>query len=64
MEFCNTKEVQERPRQLTKEKQCPECGKKMEEIDRCRENRALFIWYECSQNDCSGQWLRKMPLGF
>jgi hypothetical protein len=38
---------------------CPECGGRMTETERCRENDCLFVWYVCSQDDCDGQWLRK-----
>ena len=36
----------------------------MAEVDRCNENRTLFVWYECSRNDCNGQWLQKMLPGY
>jgi predicted RNA-binding Zn-ribbon protein involved in translation (DUF1610 family) len=45
----------------SREKRCPECGEKMMEIDRCNENGASFIWYECGRKDCDGQWLEKVP---
>jgi len=38
---------------------CPECGCVMTEMDRRRENGALFVWYRCSRTGCSGQWLQK-----
>ena len=41
---------------------CPECGVKMTEVDRCNENQASFVWYECSRKSCDGQWLQKMPI--
>lgn len=40
-------------------RQCPECGSKMNEVERCVENCVLFVWYECSRDDCDGQWLQK-----
>lgn len=40
---------------------CPECGARMKEVDRRRENGALFLWYSCSRNNCDGQWLQKIP---
>lgn len=46
---------------MASEKRCPECGDKMTETDRRNENGALFVWYECSRNDCDGQWLEKAP---
>ena len=42
-------------------KNCPECGGKMVEADRCHENGMLFVWHECARNDCHGQWLQKIP---
>ena len=41
---------------------CPECNAQMMEVDRRNENGALYVWYECSGNDCDGQWLQKMPV--
>jgi hypothetical protein len=41
---------------------CPECSSQMIEVDRCNENQALFVWYECSRKSCDGQWLQKMPV--
>jgi hypothetical protein len=38
---------------------CPECGASMVEYDRRMEDGAVFIWYECSREDCNGQWLAK-----
>ncbi len=46
-------------RQALKSQFCPECGARMTEVDRCRENGVLFVWYECSRKDCDGQWLQK-----
>ena len=48
--------------QLTgKERPCHECGGSMKEVDRRNENQTLFVWLNCSNNDCDGQWLRKIP---
>ncbi len=44
-----------------KEGACPECGGPMTEVDRRNENQALFVWLNCNNNDCDGQWLRKIP---
>jgi len=44
------------------ERLCPECGAEMIEFDRLTEDEAVFIWYACSQEDCSGQWLTKKAL--
>jgi hypothetical protein len=38
---------------------CPECGGSMTEVERVNENGFAYIWYECSQIDCDGQWLEK-----
>ncbi len=47
--------------QTSDRKCCPECGDSMIEVDRSNENGALFVWHECSKNDCNGQWLQKIP---
>jgi len=39
---------------------CPECGANMTVVDCRRENGALFVWYGCTRNGCSGQWLKKI----
>ena len=46
-------------RQAVNSQFCPECGARMTEADRCRENGVLFVWYDCSRKDCDGQWLQK-----
>jgi hypothetical protein len=38
---------------------CPECGAPMTEVERVRENGFFFIWYECSRQNCNGQWLER-----
>ncbi len=38
---------------------CPACGAVMLEVDRLKEGGHIFIWFECSQKDCGGQWLQK-----
>jgi len=38
---------------------CPECGGAMVEVDRRMEDGAVFIWYACSREECTGQWLAK-----
>ena len=40
---------------------CPECGGKMTESERACENGATFVWFSCSDKNCNGQWLQKMP---
>jgi len=32
----------------------------MDEADRANENGALFVWYQCSKDNCTGQWLQKI----
>jgi hypothetical protein len=44
------------------ERVCPECGAAMIEFDRLAEDGALFIWYACSRESCTGQWLTKKAL--
>ena len=43
-----------------KQKRCPECGARMVQADKRIENGSLFIWYECSSEDCNGQWLQQV----
>jgi hypothetical protein len=40
---------------------CPECGGKMTESERVCENGTTFVWFVCSDKNCYGQWLQKMP---
>ncbi len=40
---------------------CPECGGKMTESERACENGITFVWFSCSEKNCNGQWLQKMP---
>ena len=47
------------PQSLNKEL-CPVCSVRMTEVHRCRENRAWFVWYECSRSTCDGQRLKKI----
>ena len=46
--------------QAQNQKVCPKCGARMVEVDRRSEGGALFVWYECSRNNCDGQWLQKI----
>jgi hypothetical protein len=41
-------------------KLCPECGGKMTETERVCENGTTFVWFQCSDEHCNGQWLQKM----
>jgi hypothetical protein len=40
---------------------CPECGGKMTESERVCENGTTFVWFKCSEKNCNGQWLQKIP---
>jgi len=44
------------------ERLCPECGAAMAEFDRLAEDGAVFIWYSCTRDGCTGQWLTKRVL--
>ncbi|MHC4112604.1 MAG: hypothetical protein ACYSUY_16145 [Planctomycetota bacterium] len=46
-------------RQALNSQCCPECSARMKEVERRRENGALFVWYDCSRQDCDGHWLQK-----
>jgi len=48
-------------RRMLDNRSCYECGAKMTEIERRKENGALFVWYQCSRRGCDGQWLQKIP---
>ena len=41
------------------EQLCPECGAPMVELERRMEDGAVFIWYACTREECTGQWLEK-----
>lgn len=41
------------------EQLCPECSSPMIEVDRLNESEGMFIWYQCSKDNCNGQWLQK-----
>jgi hypothetical protein len=47
--------------QPQKKEFCPLCRAHMVEVDRRSEDGVLFVWYECSKNNCDGQWLQKTP---
>jgi hypothetical protein len=38
---------------------CPECGALMNEVDRAVEGQYVYVWLECSRDDCDGSWLQK-----
>jgi hypothetical protein len=39
---------------------CSLCGSDMVEVDRTQEEPALYIWYQCCQEDCGNQLLRRI----
>lgn len=39
---------------------CPDCGCLMTEVERVTESGYTFVWYECRQDNCNGQWLEKL----
>jgi len=41
---------------------CPDCGSSMTEVDRVNENGFAYVWYECEQTECDGQWLEKRAI--
>jgi hypothetical protein len=62
MELSNTSNVTDESLDMDAERLCPECGASMAEFDRLTEDGAVFIWYACTREDCSGQWLSKKVL--
>ena len=42
-----------------KQPACPDCGERMVEVERVKEERYFYIWYECARQNCNGQWLEK-----
>ncbi len=44
---------------LLSRRSCPQCGSRMKEIERVTENDSIFVWYECENANCDGQWLQK-----
>jgi len=60
MELSNTgRGIGECLERVDMERLCPECGAMMVEFDRLTEDGAVFIWYACTREDCTGQWLSK-----
>jgi len=41
---------------------CPECGAAMVEVDRLSDDGAVFIWYACAWEECTGQSMSKKAL--
>ncbi len=60
MNTHNMKRITVRFRQTPDQKRCPECNEEMKEVERCNESGVLFVWYECGQDNCDGQWLQKI----
>ena len=59
MEPSNISSLMDEGVNMEVERLCPECGATMAEFDRLAEDGAVFIWYACTREDCSGQWLSK-----
>jgi hypothetical protein len=62
MELPNTSSMMDERLEEEAERVCPECGASMVEFDRLTEDGAVFIWYACTREDCTGQWLSKKVL--
>lgn len=45
--------------QAKMKKRCMECGSRMEEEHRSIEGGITYIWYRCSDKNCSGQLLNQ-----
>ena len=58
----DTTELMSRIARAKYQQLCPECGARMNEIDRVRENGTIFVWYKCSKDLCAGQWLEKRTI--
>ena len=41
-------------------RQCPNCANVMAPVDNVHENGFSFVWYECRNANCGGQWLQKI----
>lgn len=50
-----------RPQRRGQDVSCPRCSSAMLETDRIVENGFVYVWYECSAEDCTEQWLVKRP---
>jgi len=49
--------------EFTENRACPQCSLRMKETQRMKERHSVFVWYECTVKDCSGQWLHRFPIG-
>jgi len=61
MEAVNTNKLLPWFVRAEQEQLCPECGARMTEMDSLTEGSATFVWYKCIKDNCSGQWLAKIP---
>ena len=43
---------------------CPDCNTVMVIAEQFVENDIQYTWYECSRDNCSGQWLQREILFF
>lgn len=59
MRWPTTGSVVDEEPALSYEQPCPECGAPMVELDRRMEDGAMFIWYACAREECTGQYLAK-----
>jgi hypothetical protein len=41
---------------------CPNCGNVVAPVDSVHENGFSFVWYECRDANCGGQWLEKKAI--
>ena len=62
MALSNTASITGGSLRLEAEWPCPKCGAAIVEFDRLTEDGAVFIWYACTREDCTGQWLSKRVL--
>lgn len=62
MELSNTSSMMDESLDVDVERLCPECGAMMAEFDKLTEDGAVFIWYACTREECTGQWLSKKAL--
>lgn len=59
MKLADESRVVDEELTMNREEVCPECGASMIESDRRMKDGAVFIWYECTREECTGQWLTK-----
>jgi predicted RNA-binding Zn-ribbon protein involved in translation (DUF1610 family) len=61
METSSTVNLLLRLTRAKEEQLCPECGARMTQLDRTNENGMIYVWFRCSKDGCTGQWLQKTP---